>query len=1662
MNHHKKEGAKVNPTERIANLILTSIKGSLATFCDRVHIGGTGALSVEGSGTPEPTLSAPHPTLRLGWGRIRRACDPSLPSTTRRLILPVLLMTCALMGLSAASALAAPEAPTLELTAKTPTEATLKATVTATDVSEGDTYELLYKKSAAECKTGSHSTPGLVVAEEFEETLKGLQPGATYTVCLLLENGAHETAESPPVTFLLPPEAPLTEAATVVTPTTALLHGVLNPAAKLTAGAYFEYSTETMSCENGLKTPRYPEEEVQAKQLTQKAIRLEPSKTYTFCLIASVETAPGSKEFETTRSLIPQSFTTGALPPAVESESASVNASEATLHAEINPNNQKTKYFFEYATSEAEVLAAKGTMVDGAPPAPELENFGPQGVEASTAAPLAQGMTYYYRVLAENAAHEKTAGKIEHFTTYTPAEKPEALAPSPLFATVATLHGVLDPSIASGTPSQVLDYEFVYRETNEKTCKGAGEVTTTQGMSLGSGREEVSQQITGLKPGSEYTVCLLAHNSSNLSEETASPPVSFKTAAATKPEAPEATIVFHRKATTSTLYGVVNPHAEGEPGSYRFLYAQSTSVCTGGVETAQEPVAGIGVRVEANIGGLQAGKPYAFCVEAFNALGEATLSAPKTFVTAIPPEPPTGLEAKPIGASAVTLLGTLNPHAKGEAGTYEFLYKNVANGPGCEGESKTPVSAASGAQGELATAKLSGLQPGKPYTFCLLARNEAGDLNKRGGREAEEETVLSGPVTFTTLLVAAPAVEAQFTTDLASTSVTLHATLNPEGGETTYAFEYAAPGDEFSPVIEPGGKGSGTLPAGTSPVPLEVHVQEGLQASTTYRFRVKLHNAAEQVTSEPVAFTTQAAGGSTDLFTLPDNRGYEMVTPVQKQGSLFKPAGAIRAAVSGDAIADIATVPTESGPGGDSSEQLSVLSTRTSAGWSSRTITAPHLSTGPPLALEDNGESILFSEDLSSALVEPEGSGFEQLSPQATEPTAYLHTLFSNGNVAEACDAPDTSAQSCYAPLVSASNDTANPFVPFGELRANGSCLSTRCGPKVRAGTPDLSHLVLTSEAPLTATAAPGGLYEYSAGRLQLVSILPGQTQGSSDLELAGREKYNGTGTGTGDVAARHAISDDGSRVVMDEAVTTVLGKFQQRRLYLRDLAKGETIRLDQPASEPGTEASVEPEYVDANAEGSRIFFLDSARLTADSGATYDGFVHPPYESPTYEQKELRPDLYECAITEENGKDHCALTDLTPKTEAGESAKVAGVLGASEDGSYMYFAAAGGLGIAPAGGCFDPEGEGTNATGEDILPVGALCNVFVRHDGVTKLVAALSQQDNSDWLTDDLTGAAVRVAPNGQYLAFTSDRGLTGYDTQPQVPTNCKHEEYGEKLTLACDEVYLYHAPANLQTEAGTLSCASCDPTGSRPAGSAGVPGWPATFTESGYSEAYYQPRYLSDEGRLFFNSPDALVPLDVSKQSEVYEYEPLGAGTCTESTSSGSELYVPQEHGCVALISTGTAAEGARFLEAAEGSGEGEHGEAGSQGGRDVFFLTTEKVLPQDVDSVPDVYDAHECTTASPCIGPPSALRPCETEASCKAPPTPQPTIYAAPATATFSGPGNVIPPPAVVPKTVTKKTTKCKKGDVKNKKGKCVKKPKKKKTKAKKSAHVNRRTSR
>jgi hypothetical protein len=846
--------------------------------------------------------------------------------------------------------------------------------------------------------------------------------------------------------------------------------------------------------------------------------------------------------------------------------------------------------------------------------------------------------------------------------------------------------------------------------------------------------------------------------------------------------------------------------------------------------------------------------------------------------------------------------------------------------------------------------------------------------------------------------------------EVSSDSVTLAGEINPRGAAVEYHFEYgqcanstacSTSGYEASiPVPD------GQLGANFESFAKSVHLQ-GLLPDTAYHFHLVAHNQEfGTAVGEERMFITQSGGGP---LVLPDGRAWELVTPPSAHGAQFFPieeTGLEQAAAEGGGFAYLASYPTEPDPQGDGL-LVQALASRGPAGWSSVDVAMSH--SKPVGAFGGAGQEYrFFSEDLGSAVAEspgpfsrPESEGLSEAFPEPTERTPYVR------HDTTCAQTPAT----CYAPVLTSTLGEGDvlPDKKFGGISAEAFGLATFVG-----ATADVSHVVVSSSVELTealpagALPAPdGGLYEWTESspvteRLRLVSVLPeGEGGGAATGFEFGRHGVS-----------RHAISGDGSRVFF----TAFAPGQAWKHLYMRDTVRGETIRLD--VAEGGSAAN-QPEafFQSASADGSEVFFTDLSALTKDAGTGGVNF-----------------DLYRCDIVEVEEKGgrrlKCDLSDLTPvpgngQPGAGEGASVEGnIPGASEnDGGYVYFVANG----------VQAKGAGPGDCAKSTLLPGETCNLYVSHEGVTNFIATLSSDDAPDWadtFAEPLKDMTSRVSPDGVWLAFMSDRELTGYDN------------HDAKSGMPDEEVYLYNA----QTK--RLVCASCNPTGARPDGekygklttgngglvggdrvwnegqwlAANVPGW----TPYALNRALYQSRYLSDSGRLFFNSSDGLVPQDTNSNEDVYEYEPTGVGPETAACAETTATFVPSAGGCVGLISSGVGFGESAFLDA-------------SANGSDVFFLTAEKLAPQDIGTGLDIYDAHECTAASPCASPPAAATPeCVSAASCRAAPAGQPSLFGAPASATFSGAGNLASPglvSAVAKHPQAKKKPKAKK---KAKKGK------------------------
>jgi hypothetical protein len=527
---------------------------------------------------------------------------------------------------------------------------------------------------------------------------------------------------------------------------------------------------------------------------------------------------------------------------------------------------------------------------------------------------------------------------------------------------------------------------------------------------------------------------------------------------------------------------------------------------------------------------------------------------------------------------------------------------------------------------------------------------------------------------------------------------------------------------------------------------------------------------------------------------LPDGRGYELVSPAQKNGGDVAAAGGIagggvlQAAADGDSVTYGSATSFFGGQGAPEGSQY--LSTRGSGGWSAENLTVPIFS-GSYGAEPDGVPYQLFAPDLARSLLLSgrHCRGEEGSCPVANPPLAgadatagYQNYYLRQGGGFEA--------------LVGA-GDVTNSSVPPAEFSL-----------RLAGASPGLERVVLETCAALTPAAAevPLGegcdpvaqnLYRWSGGGLSLINAAPG-------AELA---------------AQGAAVSATGDRLYFGEA---------DGNLYLREGAVRKQVDAD--AGGGGT-------FQTASASGAVAYFTKADHLWR-----YDAVGG-------------------------------SATDITP---AGE---MLGVLGASEDGSRVYFVSTSGLYHWSAGTATKvPTSGGTVPTDSSNYP--------------------------------PTTGTA-RVSADGRYLVFVSTASLTGYNNAGR------------------SQVFRYDADA----VSTPLRCLSCRPNGAVPVGPSNIPG--AERNGAGAAATWsYKPRVLAaGGGRVFFTSEDTLVAGDANDDPDVYQWEAQGAGTCTKVA------------GCVDLISSGRAKEGAGFVDA-------------SLSGDDVFFITDESLVGSDPGSF-DLYDA-------------------------------------------------------------------------------------------------------
>jgi DNA-binding beta-propeller fold protein YncE len=1066
-------------------------------------------------------------------------------------------------------------------------------------------------------------------------------------------------------------------------------------------------------------------------------------------------------------------------------------------------------------------------------------------------------------------------------------------------------------------------------------------------------------------------------------------------------------------AVAATLHGAVNPAGipvtacQFEYGTKGGVYPNSIpcvpAVSPGSPLTGTSPVA-----VSAELAGLSPVTTYHYRLAATDA-NDTNYGGDQTLTT---PPAVEGLSTGPaenLTSSGAKLTGSLEPD--GTDVHYYFEYGTCtsakANAKICSSEPYGSIGPAlpgtdAGSGGAKCTppggvecsavaadATLSGLQANTIYHYRLVG------VDSFGTTHGEDESLLTpGPPA-----IGGESAEVKSTEKAGQTTAKLLASVKPDGRETTYSFEYGETKSYGTSVpTPPGVVGSGVLEAELT----------GLKIGTTYHYRVVASNEYGTVDGPDQTFTTTPAilvEGSVSDVTATSATLSAQINPLGSDTHYYFQYGSASCATGPASCASVPAPPGTDIGGGEGllgvSAHLQNLTPATT--YHFRVVAANAL--GETVEAPDQ----TFTTQAVSAFALPDGRQYEMVSPPHKR-GALIEAL--NGVTAGAIQADVEGNAFTY---IANGPTEAEPQGYANQLQV----LSTR-GPE---GWSSRDIAIPHAAATAAAVAGPGSEYQFFSEDLSLGVVQPlGGFDPAVSAEASEQTPYLHTdfvGGNVGDVCTqscyrplltgKQPFADVTSGVPFSTAASACpqLNGAKSYQIcapeFVNATPDGKHVLLATQVHKggveygaaltafPGDEGGLYEWSGDAppaqrlvlvsvlpDGKAIRWEVGNPSGMSEDGSLVFFTLVNPavPGESRVYMRDVSRGETIELGGLGASfegvfaGGSRVLVSGQVCEVRVGVGGKVecpvvvggtgpgASLVGASKDGSVLYFTSAEVL----TGSEMNDRRE-TARSGEP--------NLYVRHGAAPPRFIAVVALEGARVKIHYGSEPTSRVSPDGGWLTFMSDRSLTGYDTR---------DARSGKPDV---EVYLY------DDASGSLVCASCDPTGARPSGSSSVP----VLTHVSEGLALYQSRYLSDNGRLFFDSNDALVPQDINGMGDVYEYEPVGTGDC----SSSSVTYNAGSGGCVGLISSGASAEESSFMDA-------------SENGRDVFFLTQEKLLPQDFDTAPDVYDARECTSVSPCL-PVAATQPppCVTGDSCKPSPAIQPEIFGPSGSATFSGAGNV-----------------------------------------------------
>ena len=398
------------------------------------------------------------------------------------------------------------------------------------------------------------------------------------------------------------------------------------------------------------------------------------------------------------------------------------------------------------------------------------------------------------------------------------------------------------------------------------------------------------------------------------------------------------------------------------------------------------------------------------------------------------------------------------------------------------------------------------------------------------------------------------------------------------------------------------------------------------------------------------------------------------------------------------------------------------------------------------------------------------------------------------------------------------------------------------------------------------------------------------------------------------------------------------------------------------PGEVPCDGASTRPNayFKGASEDGSKVFFTTTAPLTGEGEGNnlYMATIGCPGSQSSQAQS-----------CESSQREVTSLVRASTDTVAKEAAEVQGVVRIAPDGSRVYFVARGLL------------SEGANAQGQ--APVSGADNLYLYDAPAhkTTFVADLCSGASSTGVVADVR--CPRELPQG------ADAELLWHTSFPEAQSTSSGSflvfaSYGRLLSGDTDnakDIYRYDA------QTGALERVSVGEDSYHANGNSAVDadielGFMGSLQANVYLEREMAKHAISEDGsRIVFHSVEPLSPEATNGHTDIYEWH----------------------EGHVALISSGVAElDDINSMITASGG--------------DVFFTSSQGLLPQDTDGLADVYDARIEGGFPP---PPPERAPCSADA-CQGPLTaPAPLLV----------PGSVSQAPGRAPASASKPKVKAKK---------------------------------